>query len=187
MSELQETISFRPLTLDDMPQMSAWLSDPVVSEWYGEGEASIEHLNEKYAPGINNREPTRGFICLINEVDVGYIQAVPIDGYPEYQVQLQLEPGAIGIDIFLGDERYRGRGIGSEILRTFTERIVFGQLRASFAVIGPDPANTRAVRSYEKAGFSWLKTVYVSDEDRPDENGEEYLMIRYPERTGESD
>ncbi len=112
----------------------------------------------------------------IGDVDIGYIQAVPID---EYQLQLQLEPGAIGIDIFVGNEAYRGRGIGSAILKHFTEQIVFGQMGASFAVIGPDPANLRAVRSYETAGFTWLKTVFVTDEDRPYENGEEYLMARY--------
>lgn len=183
MPESIGAISFRPLTLDDIPRMAAWLSDPVVAEWYGEGQTSIEHLTEKYAPMIREEEATRGFIVSIGDVNVGYIQAVPIDGYPDYSVQLQIEPGAVGVDIFIGEAAYRGRGVGSAILRDFTDEIVFGQLNTPVAVIGPDPKNVRAVRSYEKAGFSWLKTVYVTDEERPYEKGEEYLMVRYPENS----
>lgn len=163
-----------------MPNMSKWLSDPEVAAWYEQGGTSIEHLIGAYAPKINHDEATRGYISLVDGVDVGYIQAVPIDAYPDYVSQLQIEPGAIGIDIFVGDAAYRGRGIGTTILRTFTRDIVFAEMGAVFAVIGPDPKNVRAVRSYEKAGFTFLKTVYVVDEESPHNTGEEYLMVQYP-------
>ncbi|MEJ7839205.1 MAG: GNAT family N-acetyltransferase [Thermomicrobiales bacterium] len=179
MSEYRGSFTFRLLTMDDIPQMSIWLSDPDVAEWYGEGGTSIEHLTDQYSPKIQRLTPTLGYIAKVDGVDIGYIQAVPIDGYPDYSVQLQIEPGAVGVDIFIGEAVYRGRGLGTTMLRAFTDEIVFGQLQATVAVIGPDPQNVRAVRSYEKAGFSWLKTVYVTDEERPSENGEEYLMARY--------
>ena len=41
------------------------------------------------------------------------------------------------------------------------------------AVIAPNPENHRAIRSYEKAGFEHLKTVWVEVE-----NEYEYVMVR---------
>ena len=181
MIEANSRISFHPLSLDDMPDMSRWLSDPDVAAWYGEGETSIEHLTAKYSPGIAGEEPTYGFISQVDAVDVGYIQTYPINGYPEYATQLQIEPGAFGIDIFVGEANYRGRGFGTVILKAFTQRIVFAEMGAIVAVIGPEPGNARAIRSYEKAGFAFLKTVYVIDEEDPHDTGEEYLMVKYPD------
>jgi aminoglycoside 6'-N-acetyltransferase len=173
-------ITFRPLAISDMPNMSKWLSDPDVAPWYGEGGTAIEHLTKKYSPVISGEDPTLGFISQVNGVEVGYIQSYAIDSEPEYAAQLRIDAGAVGIDLFVGEAEYRGKGFGTAILKAFTREIVFGEMQASFAVIGPDPKNLRAVRSYEKAGFSYLKTVFVEDDENPHNTGEEYLMLRYP-------
>ena len=173
-------ITFRPLAVSDMTVMLRWLSDPDVAPWYSGGGTSIEHLLNKYSPRISGDDPTRGFISQIEGIDVGYIQAYAIDSYHEYAVQMRIDPGAVGIDLFVGEAEYRGRGIGKAILKAFTETIVFGEMQAPFAVIAPDPKNLRAVRSYEKAEFTYLKTVFVEDKENPHNTGEEYLMVRYP-------
>jgi RimJ/RimL family protein N-acetyltransferase len=176
----EPNFTFRPLSFADMPTMSRWLSDPVVAEWYEEGGTDIGHLTGKYRDMLEGREPTKGYIAMCDGVEIGYIQAVPIDSFPDYARQLDVQPGAVGIDLFLGEPAYRGRGIGSAMLREFTDRIVFGEMHAPIAIIGPSPENTRAVRSYEKAGFTYLKTVSVIDEEEPYNSGEEYIMTRFP-------
>ena len=181
MTEADYRVSFRPLSLDDMPNMSKWLSDPEVAAWYGEGGTSVEHLTAKYSSRIAGEEPTRGFISQIDGIDVGYIQTYPIDGYPKYAAQLKIESGAVGIDIFVGDAAYRGRGFGTAILRAFTQEIVFAEMDGVVALIGPEPGNARAIRSYEKTGFVFLKTVHVIDEENPHDSGDEFLMVRYPD------
>lgn len=45
--EREARIRFRPLSLNDMPRMLAWLSDPDVSPWYGEGALTIGNLTAK--------------------------------------------------------------------------------------------------------------------------------------------
>lgn len=177
MENRSQRIAFRSLTLADMTIMSEWLSDPDVATWYREGVPTIGNLTGKYAAVIDGTEPTRGYITRIDSTDIGYIQAVPIDGYPDYARQMKLDRGAIGIDLFIGDPAWRHRGWGGPILQVFLERVVFGELQAPLAVIAPEPANARAIRAYEKAGFRWLKTVCIENAEDPDESGDEYIMI----------
>ena len=58
---------------------------------------------------------------------------------------------AVGVDLSIGDPGKLAKGIGSGVLRTFTERLM--QEGYTTIIIDPDPANHRAVRAYEKAGF----------------------------------
>jgi aminoglycoside 6'-N-acetyltransferase len=55
------------------------------------------------------------------------------------------------VDLSIGDVGKLSQGIGSGVLRAFTERLVEEGHRA--IIIDPDPENRRAVRAYEKAGF----------------------------------
>ena len=57
--------------------------------------------------------------------------------------------GTRGIDQFIGEPDMIGRGHGSAFIRAFIDDPC-GMARA---VTDPDPANARAVRAYEKAGF----------------------------------
>ena len=51
----------------------------------------------------------------------------------------------------IGDAALLSRGVGSAALAAFTRRLHDEGHRT--IVIDPDPANARAVRAYEKAGF----------------------------------
>ena len=72
------------------------------------------------------------------------------------------------MDQFIGEADMIGRGHGSALIRSFIERLMTsGTPRV---VTDPDPANTRAVRAYEKAGFEKAGLV-----DTPD--GRALLMV----------
>ncbi len=173
-------IGFRPLSRADFSAMLRWLSDPDVSGWYGEGELSPENLERQYGPGIDGTDPVDQYIIRIEGRDAGYIQAYVIDDEPEYARQIAVEPGAVGIDLFIGDPAIRRRGWGVPVLRAFVERIVFGTMRAPVAIIAPDPDNARAIHVYAKAGFRWRKTVPIVDEESSHNSGDEYVMTITP-------
>ena len=173
--EREARIRFRPLSLEDMPRMLVWLSDPDVSPWYSEGALTIENLTARHRGPVEGTEPTRPFIIVIDGTDAGYIQAYVIDDHPDYARQILLTTGAVGTDLFLGDPAFRGRGWGVPVLRAFLRRIVFGEMGATLAVIAPFPGNARAIHVYEGAGFRWLKTVAIVDE-APGNTGDEYVM-----------
>ena len=172
----EHRISFRPLTRDDLGMMLRWLSDPDISPWYEEGEFTLENMEATYGPVIDGREPTRGFIILIDGQPAGYIQAYLLGDHPEYQEQLDLEPGIASTDLFLGDPAIRNHGWGTPVLRAFHRRIVFGEMGVCVAAIMPSPRNDRAVASYRKAGFTWQRVVRVYD-PKFDETDDEAIML----------
>jgi RimJ/RimL family protein N-acetyltransferase len=94
-----------------------------------------------------------------------------IADYPEYADPVAVDADAAGVDLFIGEAAHLHHGLGSHILRAFLREIVFGAMGAGSCIIGPDERNAIAIRSYEKAGFHYLKTVQIPDEDAP-----EYLM-----------
>jgi len=74
-----------------------------------------------------------------------------------------------GIDQFIGEGDMVGRGHGSAFIRAFTDTLLAaGTPRV---ITDPDPANARAIRAYEKAGFRKQHEV-----DTPD--GRSLLMVR---------
>lgn len=181
----EERVSFRIATGGDLPRFARWLSDPDVARWYRDGEPTVEHLGRRYREMFAGTDPATGYVIVIDELDVGYLQAYEIAAEPDYARQLDLahpyRDGAVGIDLYLGEPSHRGAGWGSVVLRAFLRSHVFGPLGgfgpdgAPVTVIGPEPANERAIRAYERAGFRWFKTVRV-EADEPGDTGDEHLM-----------
>ena len=164
-------ISFRPLTEEDLPLMHRWLNTPHVLEWWDKPGPSIEEVWEKYHPRVMGEEHTDCYIILYVEQPIGMIQTYMIDDYSEYGRQVQVGEGAAGIDLFIGDPQYVHRGLGAPLLRAFSRDVVFAQPEVRDCIIGPAISNRSAIRAYQKAGFTYIKTAEVSGEDEP-----EYLM-----------
>ena len=59
--------------------------------------------------------------------------------------------GTLGIDLSIGRPELVGIGHGSAIVRQFVDELF--EEGAPRVIIDPDPANARAIRAYEKAGF----------------------------------
>jgi aminoglycoside 6'-N-acetyltransferase len=168
-----DQVTFGPVEIErDLPNLLRWLADPEVRRWYDEGELTEENIGARFAP----EPPMRKLIILIDGQRVGYIQVYRLADEEDYRQQVDVSPDAVAMDLFIGEPVFRGKGWGTEVLRACLRRIVFGEMGASLAMIAPDPENARAVRSYAKAGFRPVKTVYVTDED-PGNTGWELVML----------
>jgi aminoglycoside 6'-N-acetyltransferase len=163
--------TFRPLAEDDLPTMVRWLNTPHVRAWWQNDPRTIEEARAKYMPRIAGTEPTSAYVILADGRPIGYIQAYTIADWPEYAGAINVEDGAAGVDLFIGEEVYVHRGLGAPILRAFLRDVVFGMPGVTCCVIGPSASNASAIRAYEKAGFRHIKTVAVPGEEDP-----EYLM-----------
>lgn len=175
-----DRIAFHPLDLDArLDDMIRWLGDPDVRPWYDEGELSADNIRRQFAPepGLDR------YTIVIDDRPVGYIQAYRLGNEPDYQRQVDIDPDAVATDLFIGEAAYRNAGWGAELLRLFHERIVFGEMDANLAMIGPSPENHRAVASYGKVGFRPVKAVDVVDE-RPGNTGTELIMLLTREEFG---
>lgn len=159
-------ISFRPLRSSDLPLMHRWLNAPHVARWYGE-DTSLRGIEEKYSPRIEDRDPLEPYLILYEDSPIGYIQTYPIFHDKGYARLVDVEDSA-GVDLFIGDEDYLYRGLGSHILRRFLGEVVFENERVKTCVIGPETTNTAAIRAYEKAGFRYFKKIQVPGEPEPE-------------------
>ena len=155
---------FRPMTAADLPLVRRWLAEPHVAQWWGDPA-------EQYAlvSGDLDEPAMDQFIVSAIGHAFGYLQCYDLTAWnsgfgthPE---------GTRGIDQFIGEPDIVDRGHGSALIRTFIERLLaFGAPRI---VTDPDPANARAIRAYEKAGFEKVRMI-----DTPD--GPALLMVRNP-------
>jgi RimJ/RimL family protein N-acetyltransferase len=161
---------FRPMNLDDLPLMHRWVNTPHVREWW-DALPALDAVVAKYTPRILCKEPTRSFIVAAGATPIGYIQSYRIADYPDYARHLGADDRAAGVDLFVGEAEFVGHGYGSAILNEFLRTVVFTDEWPTECVIGPEIENQRAIRSYQKAGFSYWKTVQI-----PGERAPEYLM-----------
>ena len=153
---------FRPMTTADLPQIKRWLAQPHVREWWGDPDEQYTLVS-----GDLDEPAMDQFIVELAGKDVGYIQCYSLtawnSGFGEQPA------GTRGIDLFIGEADMIEGGHGSALIRAFADaRLAEGAPRV---VTDPDPANPRAIRAYEKAGFERVRLV-----DTPD--GAALLMVR---------
>lgn len=148
-----EAITFAPMTAADLPLFRCWQEMPHMREWWGEPETEIGYILDM----IEGRDTTRPFIFSVDGEPTGYIQYWFVGDHQnatwiaDHPWLAELPSDAVGIDLSIGDPQKLSRGIGSAVLRLFTERLVGEGYRT--IIIDPDPKNVRAVRAYERAGY----------------------------------
>ena len=146
-------IAFTPVTAAHFPLLLDWLQRPHVREWWGEPETELGHIRDK----VEGRDTTRPFIIECGGRSVGYIQYWFLaDNRDEATLAkapwlAELPADAVGIDLTIGEEELLSKGVGSAAVRLMTRRLL--EAGHTNIIIDPDPANRRAVRAYEKAGF----------------------------------
>ena len=165
-------ISFKRLQLSDLPLICRWLNEPHVHEWYDDDkENTLEDVTTRYGPEVRGEEPTDGYLAFYEDKPVGYIQMCKVHDYPEFGPFLGYDNATAGVDLFIGEIDYMGKGLGNLMLKKFLKEIVFSRDDIQTCIIDPDPANIRAIKSYEKAGFTYVKTI-----DIPADPGGSYIM-----------
>ena len=164
-------ISFKTLEFKDIPLLYKWLNTDLVKEWYGKKDVSLAEVNEKYSKYITKEKPTDAYIIQIDGNDVGYIQTYMIKDYPDYDKYVQANEGSAGLDLYIGEPNYIHKSYGKYIISKFLNDIIFANPSVSDCILGPEPSNLVAIKTYSKVGFIYIKTIQV-----PDENTPEYLM-----------
>ncbi|MGJ4890247.1 GNAT family N-acetyltransferase [Bradyrhizobium sp. HKCCYLRH3099] len=147
-------VGFRPMTDDDLPAIRDWLQQPHVRKWWGDPDEQYALLDgDRHEPAMDQ------YITLMDGEAAGYLQCYALtqwnDGF------LPQPDGTRGIDLFIvGPERI-GQGHGPLVLRTFCN-LMF-QRGVPRVITDPSPANVRAIRAYEKAGFRRERLIDTPD------------------------
>jgi aminoglycoside 6'-N-acetyltransferase len=154
---------FRPMTTADLPLVKRWLTEPHVVQWWGDTYEQFELVS-----GDLEVEAMDQFIVATNDRPFGYLQCYDPEVWPDNGLGTHPR-GTRGIDQFIGEPDMVDHGHGSAFIRTFIGRLLASDTPR--VITDPDPANARAIRAYEKAGFIRDRMV-----DTPD--GIALLMVR---------
>ncbi|GER16519.1 GNAT family N-acetyltransferase [Variovorax boronicumulans] len=163
------SISFRPLQSTDFAMLHDWLCRPHVAEWWTP-VPTLAEVEADFTPMLAHDSPDRGYIALRDGQPLGFIQSYVVMGSGDGWWEDERDPGARGIDQFLAQAEQLNRGLGSAMVRAFTDQL-FADPAVTRIQTDPSPHNARAIRSYAKAGFRTLGEVVTPD-------GPALLMVR---------
>ena len=163
------TINFSPLREVHFSLLLKWFETPHVKAWWDKGVKWTEQLiKEKYGSYINGfkrfdladkiiEKPIHAFIIHDDEQPIGYIQYYNAYDFPRDGYELNNLPKSLAsIDMFIGDEKYLGKGIGAKSLELFLENHVLTEF--DYAFVDPALTNIFAIESYSKAGFKIIRS-----------------------------
>jgi RimJ/RimL family protein N-acetyltransferase len=152
-------IYLRPAERSDLPLFVRWLADAETKRHLALRSPISEAMEEKWfdqAVEHQGRDRYHFVICLLD------------DGRPIGAADLRdidLENGHADFGIVIGEKGEWNRGYGTEALEALCD-FGFGQLRLERIALDVYVGNTRAQRSYEKAGFQLegtLRHAHFSD------------------------
>jgi len=150
---------FRPLSFSDIPLMYNWFNQPHVQKFYSLRQWTEKEVLEKLKLYITGEKPVSGFIVLMGKDSIGYVQQYKISeqyeasdySWLDQNLSQTVVNNAAGMDLFIGDKKFMGKGIGSEIIKAFIESKMWSQYQ--YCVVDPDIRNISAIKCYEKLNF----------------------------------
>jgi RimJ/RimL family protein N-acetyltransferase len=165
-----KNINFVQMTHDDISLVLKWLDKDFVKEWYHEPEEqTYEEAYKMYEDTVEGKDMTTPFIILYADQKIGYIQVGKVSDFREYDGLLDdLSEETCAIDLFIGEENFIHKGLGSHIIQKFLNEIAFDLTKTSLALIGPEPKNKSAIKAYKKTGFKYFKTIHLDNEPEPE-------------------
>jgi len=164
-------ITFQRLTESDLPLMQRWLNRPGVKRWYDDPSDTLQAVRDSFLPSITGAEPVQPYLFALDERPIGYIQSYRPSDWPDDWGRQHFSDETAGIDLFIGEDDARHRGLGAFVIRAFIDEILAADPTITELIIDPDPKNAVAIRAYEKAGFVRLHEI------GPPEHCETVLMM----------
>lgn len=150
---MDNKFTFKPLSFSDISLMYEWFNLPHVQKFYSLRQWTKDQVLEKLKPYITGNKPVSGFIVLMNEQSIGYVQQYKISDYswPNQNLSQAIIDNAAGIDLFIGNEELIEKKIGSQIIKAFIENKVWPHFQ--YCIVDPDFKNISAIKCYEKLNF----------------------------------
>jgi RimJ/RimL family protein N-acetyltransferase len=172
-------ITFKPLRETDFSLLLKWLEAPHVKSWWDQCiQWTPDLIQQKYGDYVKGyklengvAKPINAYIICLDEAPIGYIQSYNAYDFARSKPLNGLPSSLAAFDMFIGEENYLKRGIGSKALVLFLKKHC-----DSYTHIFADPesVNLAAIRAYEKAGFKKTK-------EQPD-TGEVWMIREQPQR-----
>lgn len=147
-------LSIVRMTGNDFEAMARWLSDEKVLKYYDgrDNPSDLGKVIATYSPYLSDDSTVTPCIIREGDRDIGYIQFYPIEKSEREELKAEAYENPYGMDLFLGEEQARGRGIGPKVIRMICSYL-FRRAGADLVVSDPQQRNTRSVNTFLKCGF----------------------------------
>ena len=148
-------VAIRPITREDTPNIISWRNNPRVLHNFIDQNPLDEETHLSWLDNYVDKGKTAQFIICANGADVGSVYLRDI-----CHIHKKAEFG-----IFIGDDAYTGKGIGTEAARLIID-YGFMELGMNKIFLRVLAENVSAIRSYEKSGFvpegCFVEDVYLN-------------------------
>ncbi len=149
---------FKPLIKNQLPLLFEWLSLPHISAWWRESK-DYEVFAKKYKNSIAI-DDVSPYLIYHDDKSIGYISWYNAAMCP---IRTEKFPDpTYGIDLFIADTDYVGKGYGSKIIKQFIDEIIM-PMKPKNIIVDPEITNERSIHVFEKAGFKKTKIVQSID------------------------
>lgn len=154
-------IHFQAFQKKHLPLWEEWIKKPhVKNTWFIDGYETSDYIHCK----ITGNDYDYPFVIMIDDQPIGYIQCCDLYAYrticPNPKgLFTHEEQGTFCMDLFIAEESYLNRGYGTLVVKAFSAYI-FEHFIAQKILIDPASDNKRAIRCYEKAGFTQVKEAF---------------------------
>jgi aminoglycoside 6'-N-acetyltransferase len=150
-------LTWRPLTVDDLPLLAEWLREPQVARWWNH-EHTLEAVERDFGPSVRGEEPGEDLVVSLDEHPIGLLQRSVIRNYPEelakFDAVVDVPDGAVELDYLIADATLRGRGLGSRMIATAVQATWRDHPAAPAILVAVVAANIASWRALEKAGLT---------------------------------
>ena len=112
------------------------------------------------------------FVIAIADEPVGLIQRYRFSDYGTWAATVAGTslsfPAAAGIDYMIGVAEHTGRGVGTEAIAAFTDRLFAEYGDVQTIVVTPQRANRASCRALEKSGYEFVWVGRLDSDDPAD-------------------
>lgn len=150
------SLSIHELQEADLPLLLKWLSDPQVLEFY-EGRDQQFNTQKVRKKFLDRKDQVNRCIVHYKQKPIGYIQFYELDEGTKRDYGYRNDV-VFGLDQFIGEEGWRGKGIGTKLIQTMTTYIC-EDYNVDRIVMDPQKSNRRAIKCYERCQFTKVKEL----------------------------
>lgn len=156
-------IDIKKLSIIHFDKICEWFNKPHVQEFYSLRSWTMDEVTQKLIPYLESTSKVHAYICCISEKPIGYIQYYKLKNYnfPDQGFPEDVVTKTAGIDLFIGEEEYLGKGIADCVLELFLQTYIWP--RFQYCIVDPDIRNKRSIHFFTKHRFTCHKTICMKD------------------------
>jgi len=155
---VQDKLSFRLATISDKKLIQQWWTKPHVvkfwdnsSDMWKNAENYLHGKKDLFDYWIGSLNSYAFSLLLTSEFE----KNLPLDN--PYATWIDQHGKTMSIDFLIGEENFLGKGYGRTTLMEFSQ-LLKTEYDATELIIDPAISNTKAVKTYQSAGFNIVDT-----------------------------